>query len=153
MLINSRGLFSDNPTAANIALPVQEQKSGGDRRFERSSPPWISLPGVAEKLRRIAQSPSDIHTDVGRLGEPSAAIRSPRARIGSPEQCRHRADGVAPAQRTPAGGLEQGGDMLVRIDGGIGQMPGLPLGLIYHRGRQSAVRLTTFALSGQLDHR
>ena len=136
----------------DVAFPVEEQEGGCDRGLERSAPTGVGLSGVDEQARGVTQLAGDVGADVGRFGQPPAPVGAPRAEVGGPEQGRHRARGVAPPEGTPAGLLEQAGDMLVGFDGGVGQMPGVALRLIDQRLGQGTVGVATFAVSRQLHH-
>ena len=104
---------------AHIAVPVQRRVGVGRGRGDRPPAPDVR----SERTRRcgLAQA-RGVPGDEGRVRQPPRAVAVRHAQLGGAGQPGHRRQGAAAPGRRFGRGLQDVGDLLVRIDGRGGQV-------------------------------
>jgi len=114
----------------DVAVAVEQVRGGRDRGGQRCDPIGVGLASTIQQLRRRAHVTCHIRTQVGCLGQSAAPLRTERTQLRGAKQCANRAGAVAAPQRQLRGLLEHVGDLLVRLDGRLGEMPDAALRLV-----------------------
>ena len=109
--------------------------------------------GLLQQAGGVAQVAGDDGSQVGGLGQPSAPALPGRAELGGAQQLGDGADGVAPPQVGMGDLLKKRGDPFVGFLGGLGQVPGVPLGLAGQAGSELRVSAAALLTGRQLHDR
>ena len=112
--------------------------------------------GVAGSLKQPwhgAQIAGGTRAEVGSLGQPAPSVGAERAEVGGAQESGDSPDGVAAGAGALRGRLEEGGYLLVRAEGGLGQVPRAALRPVGQGSRQLPVCVAALTTGGRLDDR
>lgn len=138
----------------DVTVPVDQQEGGRGRGVQRLLPGrGMHEPGAGEQARGVIQFTAGVHADVGRLGQTAALVGRVGTEPGGTGQCRHRAERVPASEPVAGRVLQQGGDLLVRADGSLPQMPGAALRPAFQRVGECLMGPPAFRGRRQLHHR
>lgn len=112
-----------------VAFAAEEEVvGGGDGCYEGSGAAAVGAAGVFEEFGYVAQVAGEVGAEVGGFGDASAAFVAAGAEVCGAQECGDGAACVAAPQDGVCGLFEEGGDVFVGFDGGLGEVPGAPFG-------------------------